>query len=220
MSRPPPTSNPSPRCRIARRSSAAPDCDTLNVDFGSVGGDRKAAGEIDLARSGGLDARIEIVEYDASWPDRFRAEAGRLAGIVPLLIWHHIGSTAVPGLAAKPIIDMMAVVESLDEHAPALVELASYQFPEAYNATLVGRRWLCRPSAAYRTHHLHLVGDRQELDRHLRFRDALRDDPQLASEYAALKHALAERMGDDREGYTAAKTAFIREAETRKSPRG
>jgi GrpB-like predicted nucleotidyltransferase (UPF0157 family) len=171
---------------------------------------------LDLARSGGRDARIEIVDYDASWPDQFRAEAERLAGVVPVLSWHHIGSTAVPGLAAKPIIDMIAMAEDIDEHVSALVERAGYQCPDAYNASLVGRRWLCRPSAAHRTHHLHLVAGQQELDRHLRFRDALRDDPQLAFEYAALKRALAERMPGDREGYTAAKTEFIRQAEARK----
>ena len=88
-----------------------------------------------------------------------------------------------------------------------------YQYPEAYNATLTGRRWLCCPSASLRTHHLHLVADQDELARHLRFRDALRDDPQLASDYAALKRELADRMPDDREAYTAAKTAFVRRVE-------
>jgi GrpB-like predicted nucleotidyltransferase (UPF0157 family) len=184
----------------------------VNFDFAGV--DRTAAGKVDLARSGGRrDARIEIVEYDASWPDRFRAESTRLTGIAPQLFWHHIGSTAVLGLAAKPIIDMMAVADDLDAYVPALVHHASYQFPKAYNATLGDRRWLCRPSAQHRTHHLHLVAARTELDRHLRFRDALREDPHLASEYEALKRALADSMGDDREGYTAAKAAFVRKVE-------
>lgn len=182
------------------------------VDSASASSDRTAAGELDLARSGESNARIEIVEYDAAWPDRFRAETERLAEVVPLS-WHHLGSTAVPGLAAKPVIDMMALADDIDEHVPALVDRAGYQYPAAYNAALPGRRWLCRPSAAHRTHHLHLVADQQELDRHLRFRDALRNDPQLAIEYAALKRSLAERMPDDRDGYTAAKTAFINEAE-------
>ncbi len=185
------------------------------VNSGTVGRVAGATGDLDPAAGGGRDARIEIVEYDASWPRRFAAEAERLAEIVPALTWHHIGSTAVPGLAAKPIIDMMALAGDLDEHLPALVGRAGFQYPDAYNASLVDRRWLCRPSAADRTHHLHLVADERELTRHLRFRDALREDPQLAREYAALKRSLAERMADDREAYTAAKTAFIRRAETR-----
>ncbi|MEJ7798350.1 MAG: GrpB family protein, partial [Solirubrobacteraceae bacterium] len=151
------------------------------------------AGALDLARADGEDRRIELVDYDPSWPARFSAEAARLAKIVPDLELHHIGSTAVHGLAAKPIIDIMAVVEDLDAAIPVLVAGAGYQFPAAYNATLTGRRWLCRPSASHRTHHLHLVDDPRELARHLRFRDALRNDPQLAFDYATLKRELAER---------------------------
>jgi GrpB-like predicted nucleotidyltransferase (UPF0157 family) len=181
---------------------------------------RRAASALDLARCGGRDARIEVVEYDASWPARFSAEAARLAEIVPALRLHHIGSTAVRGLPAKPVIDMMALVEDLDAPLAALVDQAGYRHPEAYNATLTGRRWLCRPSAAHRTHHLHLVDDSEELARHLRFCDALRDDPRLATEYAALKRDLAERLADDREAYTAAKTAFVRRIEARSQAHG
>ena len=172
--------------------------------------ERRAAGARDLASSDQRDAPVEIADYDPSWPRRFGAEAARLAEIVAGLELHHIGSTAVPGLAAKPIIDMMAEVDDLDAFVPALVERGGYQCPAAYNATLTGRRWLCRPSAAHRTHHLHLVVDRDELARHLHFRDALRSDSKLVSEYATLKRDLAERMADDREGYTAAKAAFVK----------
>ncbi|MGH2851649.1 MAG: GrpB family protein [Solirubrobacteraceae bacterium] len=172
--------------------------------------ERRAAAALDLAAAGRRDARIEIVDYDDGWPRRFAAEAARLLAIVPELELHHIGSTAV---AAKPIIDVMGVVESLDAPLPALTERGGYEYPAAYNALLVGRRWLCRPSAAHRTHHLHLVEDPDELARHLRFSDALRADPRLARRYAALKRALAARMPDDREGYTAAKTGFIERAE-------
>jgi GrpB-like predicted nucleotidyltransferase (UPF0157 family) len=176
---------------------------------------RRAAAARDLARSGGCDARIELVEYDPSWPARFAAEAERLAGLLPGIAWHHIGSTAVPGLPAKPIIDVMALVEDLDASLPVLTGQGGYSYPAAYNAALAGRRWLCRPSAAHRTHHLHLVADPAELARHLHFRDALRDDNGLAADYAALKRDLAGQMPDDREGYTAAKTAFITGVEAR-----
>jgi GrpB-like predicted nucleotidyltransferase (UPF0157 family) len=174
---------------------------------------RRAASSADLARSGEPDARIEVVAYDASWPQRFSREAVRVAELANLEL-HHIGSTAVPGLAAKPIIDMMALVEDLDAALSTLTDRAGYQFPIAYNATLTGRRWLCRPSASHRTHHLHLVADPHELARHLGFRDALRRDRQLAQQYADLKRDLARRMPNDREGYTAAKTAFISGVDT------
>lgn len=179
---------------------------------------RRTASAVDLARSGEREARIEVVDYDASWPTRFDEEAARLTAISPKLTFHHIGSTAVPGMSAKPIIDIMAWSQDLDSPLVALVERGGYQYPHAYNATLSGRRWLCRPSASYRTHHLHLVGDEAELIRHLRFRDALRAKAHLAAEYAALKRDLATQMPDDREGYTAGKTDFIRRVEARLAP--
>ncbi len=123
---------------------------------------------------------------------------------------HHFGSTAVPGLAAKPVIDMIAFVSELDAPIATLVAEANYQFPEAFNATLTHRRFLCYPTSAYRTHHLHLVDDHEELDRRLRFRNRLRADPALAAAYEALKRSLAERYRDDREAYTDAKAAFVK----------
>jgi len=115
----------------------------------------------------------------------------------------------VPGLAAKPVIDMIVLVPDLDAPIAALVSNAGYQFPEAFNAALAHRRFLCYPTAAHRTHHLHLVDEPGELKRRLRFRDRLRADPALAGEYATLKRALAERHRDDREAYTEAKAAFV-----------
>jgi GrpB-like predicted nucleotidyltransferase (UPF0157 family) len=174
---------------------------------------RRDAAATDLAAVSGRDALIEIVPYDPGWPARFDTEAERLQRYVPELAFHHVGSTAVPGLAAKPIIDMMALVCDLDEFVDPIIE-AGYQYPQAYNTLLHERRWFCRPSAAWRTHHLHLVGDRAELDRHLRFRDLLRQRASLAAEYAALKRNLAERHGDDREAYTTGKSTFIERVET------
>ena len=171
--------------------------------------ERRYASALDLARSGDRDAPIQIVDYDPSWPARFNSEVARLAAVVTLKL-QHIGSTAVPGLAAKPIIDLMAVVDDLDAPISALVERGGYAYPAAYNATLTQRRWLCRPSATHRTHHLHLVADPDELIRHIDFRDALRADAQLAQQYAVLKRDAAARLSDDREGYTATKTPFVR----------
>lgn len=168
----------------------------------------------DLARAGSVDAPIEIVEYDAAWPARFEGERRRLAPLLPGAEIRHIGSTAVPGMPAKPVIDLMALVIDLDRSIAPLVEGGGgYQYPESFNAELRGRRWLCRPSAAHRTHHLHLVDDREELERHLRFRDRLRADAALADEYARLKHHLARSSGDDREAYSEGKSAFVRRVE-------
>lgn len=168
-----------------------------------------AAAAGDLAKAGGVDARVEVVDYDPAWARSFAAERDRLAALIAGAEIHHIGSTAVPGLAAKPIVDIMVLVDDLDAPIAALVERGGYQFPEAFNATLEDRRWLCRPSAAVRTHHLHLVSDPDVLASHLRFRDRLRERPHLRREYAELKRSLAERFRDDREGYSEAKSSFV-----------
>ena len=169
----------------------------------------------DPALKGADDGPIEIVEYEPSWPAFYIAERERLVPLLPGLQIHHIGSTAVPGLAAKSVIDMIALVDDLETNIAAVMQRAGYQLPARFNANLVHRRFLCYPTASYRTHHLHLVDEREDLDRCLRFRDTLRSDPKLAAEYAALKRALAARFREDREGYTKAKTAFIDDADSR-----
>jgi GrpB-like predicted nucleotidyltransferase (UPF0157 family) len=173
--------------------------------------DSRSAAAEDLTRAGGHDAEVEIVEYDPAWPAAYQAERERLAPLLPAEVQlHHFGSTAVPGLAAKPVIDMIALVDELDAPIAALVQRGGYQYPQAFNATLTHRRFLCYPTAAHRTHHLHLVDEPAELERRLCFRDRLRANPVLASEYVALKRALAERYSDDREAYTEAKSEFVK----------
>ena len=162
---------------------------------------------------GAGDGPIEIVEYDPSWPAFYFAECERLAPLLPGVRIYHIGSTAVPGLAAKPVIDMIALVDDLEANIGAVVQRAGYQLPARFNVNLVHRRFLCYPTASYRTHHLHLVDKREDMDHCLRFRDSLRGNPTLAVEYAALKRVLARRYREDREGYTKAKSTFIKAAD-------
>ncbi len=163
-------------------------------------------------RIGAGEGPIKIVEYDASWPACYDAERKRLASLLPGVRIHHIGSTAVPGLAAKPVIDMIALVDDLQSNIATVMREAGYELPARFNAKLIHRRFLCYPTASYRTHHLHLVDDREAMEQCLRFRDSLRRDPRLASDYVALKRALAARFQGDREGYTAAKGRFINDA--------
>jgi len=116
----------------------------------------------------------------------------------------------VPGLIAKPVIDIMAPVESLDASRagiPAVAEIGYVYFP--YRADVM--HWFCKPSPAFRTHHLHLVpmASRLWIER-LTFRDVLRHNPATAADYASLKQRLAKQYRFDREGYTNAKTSFVR----------
>ena len=166
------------------------------------------------AGSGASDeqAPVKVVAYDSSWPGKFRAEERYLSQV--LSEWlvadiEHIGSTAVPGLAAKPVIDVMVPVEGLEVSRPAigfLVQSGYTYYP--YKGDVM--HWFCKPSAAHRTHHIHLVPFGSQLwhDR-LAFRDALRQRAELAAEYAELKQALATRYEFDREAYTEAKGPFV-----------
>jgi GrpB-like predicted nucleotidyltransferase (UPF0157 family) len=113
-------------------------------------------------------------------------------------------------MVAKPVIDIMAAVVSLDASRGAISAAtnAGYlYFP--YRPKHM--HWCCRPSPAFRTHHLHLVPFSSQLwSERLVFRDRLRSDPKLASEYAELKSALAAKFRLDREAYTDAKAPFVR----------
>ena len=158
------------------------------------------------------DAKILIVAYDPAWPARFESERRVLQAV--LARWlagpiEHIGSTAVPLLAAKPVIDIMAPVHSLEGSRPAIEAAAAAGYLYApYKADAM--HWFCKPSPSLRTHHLHLVAHDSALWRErLAFRDALRADPEVAAAYAALKLRLAREFHHDREAYTEAKTSFI-----------
>jgi GrpB-like predicted nucleotidyltransferase (UPF0157 family) len=167
--------------------------------------------------SGGsaVDAVIEVVPYDASWPKRFAAERDQLA---PLLApWltgeiEHVGSTAVPGLLAKPVIDILAPVADLEDCAAIIAALTPIGYLyHPYRAEQM--HWFCKPAPGFRTHHLHVVPrDSAAWRERLGFRDALRGDLKLAVEYAWLKLALAARHRHDREAYSDAKTPFIHAA--------
>ena len=155
---------------------------------------------------------VRIVPYDPDWPAEFEAEKARL---VPVLApWlageiQHVGSTSVPGLAAKPVIDILAEVRSLEESRAAIEPLQALSYWWApYEAELMN--WFCKPSLQHRTHHLHLVVPESRAWREeLAFRDALRAEPETALAYEVLKRRLADDHMHDREAYTLAKTEFI-----------
>lgn len=156
---------------------------------------------------------VRIVPYDASWPRRFEKERALLSEV--LATWlvgpiEHVGSTAVPGLAAKPVIDIMAGVVSLSASRAAIDAVAPYDYCYApYRPDLM--HWFCKPSPSARTHHLHLVPIDSELwVERLAFRDYLRAHTDVALEYTRLKQELAERHRFDREAYTDAKGPFVR----------
>ena len=157
---------------------------------------------------------IEITDYDPAWPARFAEQRDRLAGLLsPWLAApiEHIGSTSVTGLRAKPIVDILAPVGSLDARA-AMVEALSADgwlyWPDDPNGA--ERLWFLRPKPEERTHHLQVIEhDSRKARAVLAFRDALRADAALAREYEDLKAGLAARYPEDRQAYTDAKAEFV-----------
>lgn len=158
---------------------------------------------------------VKLHGYDPSWPAAYVAEHERLLSLLPgvFVELQHIGSTAVPGLPAKPIVDILAGVESMAvaESVAESICTSGYTTSAEFNEALSDRKWFMRWANGHRTHHLHVVvHDGKLWHERLRFRDALRSKPDLAAEYAALKTELAERHTTDREAYTDSKAEFVR----------
>lgn len=158
------------------------------------------------------DAPIEVMAYDPAWAASFARECALIREVAgPWLLGpiEHVGSTAVPGLVAKPIVDIMAAVDDLAMSRPAIAALARLRYYYApYRSESM--HWFCKPSALRRTHHLHLVPYGSPMwQEKLAFRDRLRQDAELAAQYGQLKQQLAVQYRLDREAYTEAKGPFI-----------
>jgi GrpB-like predicted nucleotidyltransferase (UPF0157 family) len=163
---------------------------------------------------------VIVVAYDPSWPavfagiaDHIRAALGDLAVAI-----EHVGSTAVPGLAAKPIIDIDAVVPAAADVPTAITRLAVIGYVHRGDLGIPGREAFWRPPLSP-PHHLYVCpAESAEYRRHVRFRDYLRAHPPVAAAYSALKRSLAERYRDDRDAYTNAKSTFVNQVLARADP--
>jgi len=164
-----------------------------------------------------MDA-IKLVAYDHRWPAQFAYEAARLRALftsTSLIAIEHIGSTAIPGLRAKPIIDILVVVPALTQARRTLpdpLQAMGYAFWADNPKT--DRLFFVKglpPAATGRTHHVHVAEPGSEALLSLRFRDHLRAHRTDAQRYERLKDALALQHHSDREAYTAAKTAFVQD---------
>lgn len=160
-------------------------------------------------------AEVVLVEYNPLWPAKFEEEKARILCLIGAWVERveHIGSTSVPGLGAKPIIDIMVGICSLAD-APECIkrlETIGYEYVPGHEAVLPERRYFHKVAADNtRTHHLHMVETASEFwERHLLFRDYLRSHPETARAYYGLKKELAARFRQDRGAYTDAKTSFI-----------
>jgi GrpB-like predicted nucleotidyltransferase (UPF0157 family) len=159
-------------------------------------------------------ASVVICPYSNAWPELFRTTQAQLTRVfAPTVITvEHIGSTSVVGLAAKPVIDVLLGAESLADIEAKIDRLRDlgYEYVSKYENELPMRRYFTKSSLTSLRIHLHAVelGSRiwQE---HLAFRDALRTDPSLRSQYESLKLQLAQQFANDKPAYSAAKDPFV-----------
>jgi len=170
-----------------------------------------------------VDQVVSIEPYRPGWPSAFEAERRLLEPAIGEYVVggiHHVGSTAVPNLPAKPIIDIMAGIRDLDSARPCIDLVA----PLGYvYAPYLADEMHCfyKPHPSRRTHHLRLVpaGSQRYRDK-LRFRDYLREHRDSRDEYARLKRGLAMKFPRDRESYSAGKTEFVRDVLRRADAEG
>jgi GrpB-like predicted nucleotidyltransferase (UPF0157 family) len=171
-----------------------------------------------------LNEEVAVVPYDPRWPERFEQERLHLRSCLPSdLIGRieHFGSTAVPGLSAKPIVDMLVEVTSLDEAQQRIVpilEAQGYDYfwrPSSGDDTPPFYAWFIkRDQSGNRTHHIHVVESHFEHWDRLLFRDYLIDHPDVAMAYGNLKMRLAGVHHRDRVAYTHAKNDFVKRVTT------
>ncbi len=156
--------------------------------------------------------KIKLEKYNPRWPNQFESEKLFLSEIIGEYLVgsiEHVGSTAIPGILAKPIIDIMFGVESLEASSGA-IETLQHQGYCYYPYKSDVMHWFCKPSPEFRTHHLHLVPYNSLLwQERINFRNMLSNNLKLAQEYSELKRSLANEMAHDREAYTKNKWPFI-----------
>lgn len=158
--------------------------------------------------------QVRVIAYDPAWPLLYQDEAERLGPAfgAELVALHHIGSTAIPGMSAKPVIDILAAVRDIQKVDALNERLAASGYRPKGEFGIPGRRYFYKGSESIHTHHLHVFqeGDPQ-ISRHLGFRDYLTAHPQPARQYSHLKQVLAEKHALDVESYIAGKDTFIKE---------
>ncbi|CQH53857.1 UPF0157 family protein [Halobacterium hubeiense] len=163
---------------------------------------------------------VALEAHDSSWRETYREEAQRLRKLVGDRVEaiEHVGSTAVPGIPAKPIIDVLVVVGDGQTDAVA-AELGANGYDRRPNDDVPDRVFLARGPPDCRTHYLSLVESDSDCHREqVAFRDYLRDHSAVATAYAALKRELAAEYPENREAYTAEKSAFVEDVLDRALP--
>ena len=165
-----------------------------------------------------MTQHITVLNYDPEWPLKYMRERDKITEILKdnCISIYHIGSTSVPGLAAKPIIDIMVAVRSLERVDMAAEKFADIGYEYLGEFGIAGRRYL-RKGGDERTHQIHIfqADDWNNIGRHLAFRDYMRTHEKERDEYAKIKKDLAQKFPYDIDGYCKGKENFVREMEER-----
>lgn len=159
--------------------------------------------------------RVEVVEYDPAWREKFEDESSKLERLLDdeLVAIHHIGSTSVPGLDAKPIIDIMPVVRQIERVDGWIGHMQALGYHSFGEHGIPRRRFFAKDKDV-RTVHVHVFEEGDEgVVRHLAFRDYLMAFPDVCAEYAALKQQLANQHPEDIESYIQGKQEWVSETE-------
>ena len=156
------------------------------------------------------EGQVKLHSYTAEWKRLFEAEKAQLEAVIGAYILdiQHIGSTSIPGLAAKPIIDLGVGVKGFEDAAICIEPLEQLGYEYKGEMGIPGRHFICKGKPT--THHLH-INEVTSLDwqQTILFRDYLLSHPDLAQEYAVLKMGLAQKFPADREAYLAGKASLI-----------
>ncbi|WP_121821586.1 GrpB family protein [Halostella salina] len=155
---------------------------------------------------------VSLAPHDPAWAERYAAEVDRLRAVVgdDISEFHHVGSTAVPGVPAKPIVDVLAVVPSRETARALVPTLEANGYEHRPNDGVPDRVFLAKGPRSNRTHYLSLTERGSDTcAEQIAFRDYLRANPPVAAAYAGLKRDLAARFPDDRAAYTERKGEFV-----------
>lgn len=162
--------------------------------------------------------KIEVVPYNNDWPRFFSAEAKRIAAALgdEMTAIHHIGSTAIPGIKAKPVLDFLVAVHHIDKVDQLNDSMIALGYEPRGEYGIPGRRYFIKHTDGIRTQHVHIFQNgNPEIVRHLNFRDYMCAHPDEAQAYSRLKEELARQYPEDSRRYTDGKNEFVQEIDRR-----
>ena len=164
--------------------------------------------------------KVEVLPFNPEWKKKFEREALRLKqifGDVSVDI-HHIGSTSIPGMRAKPVIDILIEVKDINDVENLNMEMAKIGYEAKGENGMPARRYFRKEENGIRSHHVHVFQTgNPEIKKHIAFRDYLRSHPDVATEYKQLKEDLAKKYPEDIESYVQGKNDFIKRVDEKTS---